>query len=441
MKAKLKCCLVCGSRAPVLVYCLDCIFTGCLSKGHFQAHAKEKGHRFGVEILKGELWCAECGDVVYSATAEERRREAENEMRGSLGLSLVHRWSPRAEEVALLRDGRLSLSGESSLGLRGLLNLGNTCFMSCILQAMSHTPLLRDYFLSDQHRCRGDTASCLMCEMAALFQELYGGERKPLIPFRMLHLVWTHARHLAGYEQQDAHEFFIATLELLHRHSRSAAAAAAGQPCRCIIDRIFTGRLQSDVACSRCGHNSRTLDPYWDISLDLGLEPATDLRSAIARFTRREDLGPEARCSACAVGGGGALTKQLSLRHLPIVACFHLKRFEHSSKLHKKIRSTVRFPEYLDLTEFTSAARDAAQPPALSAAAAALSSIDNKYALFAVVNHHGTMESGHYTCFVRQAADEWFKADDHVVSAAAKADVLASEGYLLFYHKHFLAYQ
>jgi len=33
-------------------------------------------------------------------------------------------------------------------------------------------------------------------------------------------LVWTHARHLAGYEQQDAHEFFIATLDVLHRHCK-----------------------------------------------------------------------------------------------------------------------------------------------------------------------------------------------------------------------------
>jgi len=30
--------------------------------------------------------------------------------------------------------------------------------------------------------------------------------------------VWTSARHLAGYEQQDAHEFLIAALDLLHRH-------------------------------------------------------------------------------------------------------------------------------------------------------------------------------------------------------------------------------
>jgi len=31
-------------------------------------------------------------------------------------------------------------------------------------------------------------------------------------------MTWQQAHHLAGYEQQDAHEFFIATLDLLHRH-------------------------------------------------------------------------------------------------------------------------------------------------------------------------------------------------------------------------------
>lgn len=50
--------------------------------------------------------------------------------------------------------------------------------------------------------------------------QFYSGHRSPHIPFRLLHLVWTHARHLAGYEQQDAHEFLIAALDVLHRHCK-----------------------------------------------------------------------------------------------------------------------------------------------------------------------------------------------------------------------------
>ena len=52
------------------------------------------------------------------------------------------------------------------------------------------------------------------------FDQFYSGLRSVHIPYRLLHLVWTHARHLAGYEQQDAHEFFIAALDVLHRHCK-----------------------------------------------------------------------------------------------------------------------------------------------------------------------------------------------------------------------------
>lgn len=87
-----------------------------------------------------------------------------------------------------------------------------------------------------------------------LFQ-FYSGKKPPLILHRLLLLIWTHAQHLAGYEQQDAHEFFIALLDLLHLHCKgdeTTTPVSNPHHCSCIIDQIFTGELQSDVVCQAC---------------------------------------------------------------------------------------------------------------------------------------------------------------------------------------------
>lgn len=66
---------------------------------------------------------------------------------------------------------------------------------------------------------------------------------------------------------------------------------------------------------------------------------------------------------------------------------------------------------------------------------------DYRYSLYAVINHVGTMDAGHYTAYVRHQKDVWVKCDDHIVTTATLKQVLDSEGYMLFYHKKILEYE
>ena len=54
--------------------------------------------------------------------------------------------------------------------------------------------------------------------MDYLFSQIFSGTRTPYTPHQFLYSVWKYANYFAGYEQQDAHEFYISALNGIHSH-------------------------------------------------------------------------------------------------------------------------------------------------------------------------------------------------------------------------------
>jgi len=153
-------------------------------------------------------------------------------------------------------------------------------------------------------------------------------------------------QHLAGYQQQDAHEYMQFILNSLH----SANGGSTNGDCSCIIHKTFYGKLSSTVTCDKCKNMTTAQDPFMDLSLDLrnqvkkrklngeskGAVEENDsmrLEECLRRFTSEEKLAAaEYTCQKCDTPCDA--TKQLSVKRLPPVLSIHLKvRRKSSSRL------------------------------------------------------------------------------------------------------------
>lgn len=60
--------------------------------------------------------------------------------------------------------------------------------------------------------------------------------------------------------------------------------------------------------------------------------------------------------------------------------------------------------------------------------------LENRYDLYAVCNHHGSMTNGHYTAFCKNPVDgNWYCYDDECVHAVTESQLVSNGAYLLFY--------
>jgi ubiquitin carboxyl-terminal hydrolase 22/27/51 len=185
-------CLSCKSiKTSGLLSCLHCIYFGC--RTHIIEHFKSKKHYIAANLTHGHLFCFNCFDYIYDhkflKIYEKSQYKAAKTLKKSVSFMP---WFPSESEISCLQQHSRKILSDSRLGLRGLFNLGNSCFMNCIIQVLIHTPVLRDYFLSDSHSCK--LQSCMVCEISKIFQEFYSGKTSPISLHDLLFLIWKNAR-------------------------------------------------------------------------------------------------------------------------------------------------------------------------------------------------------------------------------------------------------
>ncbi|XP_032957936.1 ubiquitin carboxyl-terminal hydrolase 31 isoform X1 [Rhinolophus ferrumequinum] len=160
-------------------------------------------------------------------------------------------------------------------------------------------------------------------------------------------------------------------------------------------------------------------------------------------YTKEERLAPDDawRCPHCKQLQQGSIT--LSLWTLPDVLIIHLKRFRQDGDRRMKLENMVKFPlTGLDMTPHVVKRSQSSwslpshwspwrRPYGLGRAPE-----DYVYDLYAVCNHHGTMQGGHYTAYCKNSVDGlWYCFDDSDVQQLSEDEVCTQTAYILFYQR------
>ncbi|KAL5633376.1 hypothetical protein ACGC1H_003762 [Rhizoctonia solani] len=366
--------------------------------------------------------------------------------------------------------------GDEQLGMSGLRNMGNTCYMNSVLQCLSGTvPLTRFFTDRRWHHevnmmnplgTRGELANAFY----ALLRDMWQGDLPYLTPVPFRKSICAHARQFAGSEQHDAQEFLLFLLDGLHEDlnriivkpqfeeltpEREAELermpkqlAGAHEWARykrrndSIVVDYFQGQFCNQMQCLTCGQTSTTYNAFLNLSVPIPAAKGVtklSLDECIKALVGREVMDNEDawHCPRCKTARRAA--KQLTFSRMPPVLVIHLKRFSFKGPFTDKLETLVEFPlKDLDLTNY--------MPPPLTPNMDK-EGLENfspqdpraqippyKYELYGVANHFGSLSSGHYTSFVKSRG-KWMYCDDSRITPADPKEVVGKPAYILFYKR------
>ncbi|XP_003746456.1 ubiquitin carboxyl-terminal hydrolase 2 [Galendromus occidentalis] len=190
------------------------------------------------------------------------------------------------------------------VGLIGMKNHGNTCYLNSIVQCLSNTDTFAEYFVLNRYqvdllyskksnRKKYGTKGEVTEQLALLIKSLWSSTMYPDISAKFKTLVGKYGPQYQGSEQHDAQEFLIWLLDKVHedlnranktKYKKLDSKGTFGKPdeflakraleshVRCnvsFVQRLFQGQFKLTLTCPLCRKECKTFDPYVCLSLPI----------------------------------------------------------------------------------------------------------------------------------------------------------------------------
>ncbi|XP_064198317.1 ubiquitin carboxyl-terminal hydrolase 45 isoform X1 [Anguilla rostrata] len=305
-----------------ILLCLKCGFQGCnQSEGqHATKHQQAlhpESHCITVSLSTWRAWCFECNEElsthcnkkVLAQTLDFLQKHSTKTTSGAT--SKIIRLREEPTECTDTLKGRSPVNS-TLVPVKGINNLGNTCFFNAVMQNLSQTHVLNDLILEMKekgHRlkiCPSPETSLetltvilpspepLTSAMFLFLQSMKDAGKGPVSPKVLFSQLCQKAPRFKGYQQQDSQELLHYLLDsmrveetkrikagILKSFNNPTEKTADEETKRQVkaygkegvkmnfVDRIFVGEFTNTIMCEECEHISTVKEAFIDISLPI----------------------------------------------------------------------------------------------------------------------------------------------------------------------------
>lgn len=282
------------SESKALWVCLECGHYACggvgfptTAQSHAVRHARQTRHPLAIQLEKPSLrWCFPCNAPILVEKIQENGEQKDDPFAKVVKLIKGRSTKAPSEDVEDVRRGSGSVPSEGnstssdsscldSRGgyvVRGMVNLGNTCFFNSVMQNLLALDRLKNY-LGNLDTSIGPVTISLKKLFSEVKMENRG--KNVINPRTLFGDICSKAPQFRGYQQHDSHELLCCLLDVLSTEEfdmkkQSRLPQEGGVPHNqnvTFVDAVFGGQISSTVCCVECGHSSTVYEPFLDLSL------------------------------------------------------------------------------------------------------------------------------------------------------------------------------